>query len=563
MKYLLHILVLLSVALPNARAEKSAASKKDPTSVVVGRTVNLQHLPIEGIQVKVMEDGKPTGIEATSRDDGWFVLEAPKAAGERIKIVLDRRHFARTTLKLSPELLAIYNSADPLSLGSIVIEREKTAAFWITLVIFLFMLILIGATPMHNALASLVGASLLLAISALGHLVSDSLIIYHFTDAVSAVDWNVVFLFMGMMIVIAVIEGTGVFRWLAYFAYKTSGGKMWKLVVILMLITAVSSAVLDNVTTMLLMTPISIRIALAMDMDPLVLLMPEVLAANVGGLSTMVGTPTNILIASYSGISFSDFLINLTPGVIMALVGVAGYCLFRFRKQLKTVDGAISKKLRARLEQGATITQPVHLKKAGWVGLIMLLLFIIGEHLHIPPAVIALLGATGLLVWIKPDVEEMIEAVDWTTLVFFITLFMVIGALAEVGLIDQLATWVGYLVGDSFVLAMVVITWLAALISTVIPNVPFTATMLPVIGYLTASIPDAHPQALYFCLAVGAAMGGNGSLIGASANLVTAGIAERSGYPITFGRFFKVGFPAMLITVSLAFVWLLIRYAIF
>jgi Na+/H+ antiporter NhaD/arsenite permease-like protein len=193
----------------------------------------------------------------------------------------------------------------------------------------------------------------------------------------------------------------------------------------------------------------------------------------------------------------------------------------------------------------------------------MLILFILAEHLHMPPAVVALLGATGLLVWIRPDVEEMIEAVDWTTMVFFITLFMVIGALQEVGLIDQIAVWVRYLVGDNPWLAMLVITWLAALISTVIPNIPFTATMLPVVGYLTATIPDVHPQSLFFCLAVGAAMGGNGSLIGASANLVTAGIAERSGHPITFGHFFRVGFPALLISVTLAFIWLLIRYLVF
>ncbi|MBW1873727.1 MAG: citrate transporter [Deltaproteobacteria bacterium] len=427
----------------------------------------------------------------------------------------------------------------------------------------MFMMVLIGATPMHNALAALVGASLLLATSALGHLFSDSLIVFGFNQAVAAVDWNVIFLIMGMMIVIAVIEGTGLFRWLAFFAYKTSGGRLGKLMVILMVLTAVSSAFLDNVTTMLLMAPITIRIALALDIDPLILLFPEVLASNVGGLATMVGTPTNILIASYSGISFSGFLINLSPGVFLALGGIAVYILLRYRKQIEAGGTEASPELLERLKQGAVIDEPIHLKKAGWVGLGMLILFLIGEHLQVPPAVIALMGATSLLVWIKPNVEEMIEAVDWTTLVFFITLFMVIGALQEVGLIDLLAVGVSYLVGDSQFLAMLVITWLAALISTVIPNIPFTATMLPVVGYLTASIPGIDPHCLFFCLAVGAAMGGNGSLIGASANLVTAGIAERAGYSITFAHFFKVGFPALLISVSLGFLWLLIRYLVF
>jgi len=314
---------------------------------------------------------------------------------------------------------------------------------------------------------------------------------------------------------------------------------------------------------MLLMAPITIRIAMAMDIDPLILLMPEVLASNVGGLSTMVGTPTNILIASYSGISFGDFMLNLTPGVVLALAGVAGYCLYRYRKQIAERGESISPELYERLKKGAVIAEPGHLKKSGWIGLGMLILFLVGEHLHVPPAVIALMGATGLLVWIKPNVEEMIEAVDWTTLVFFISLFMVVGALSEVGFIDQIAGWVGELVGDSPVLAMIVIAWMTALISTVIPNIPFTATILPVIGYLVVVMPEVPPQSLYFSLAVGAAMGGNGSLIGASANLITAGIAERAGHSISFGHFFRVGFPALLISVVLGLSWLLLRYVVF
>ncbi len=555
--------ILLAATLAVACCGQQALARTHEKSILVGRTVNAQDISVDGVRVVLAVDGEPTGHTAKSRDDGWFVMEVPPLDGRSFVVTLERRHFESIRIELTAAQVVVLHTEDPLSLGTVVVARKKTAAFWITLGVFLFMMILIGATPMHNALAALVGASLLLAVSALGHLFSENLIVFGFREAVGSIDWNVVFLIMGMMIVIAVVEGTGVFRWLAFFAYKTSGGKMWKLVLVLMVITAISSAALDNVTTMLLMTPITIRVALALDVDPLVLLMPEVLAANVGGLSTMVGTPTNILIASYSGISFTDFLINLTPGVLLALAGVAGYSLYRFRTQLQDRGGAISVELYERLEAGARIAQPVHLKKAGWVGLGMLVLFITGEHLELPAAVTALMGATGLLVWIKPDVEEMIEAVDWTTLVFFITLFMVIGALQEVGLIDQIAVWVGYLVGDNWVLAMLVITWLAALMSTVIPNIPFTATMLPVVGYLTASIPDAHPQGLYFCLAVGAAMGGNGSLIGASANLVTAGIAERSGYPITFGHFFRVGFPAMLISVSLALLWLLVRYAVF
>ena len=532
-------------------------------TVLVGRAVNAQDLPIDRLQISLLADTQPTGLTVRTRADGWFVIELPGPIDSHMTLEFSRRHYHTEKITLTLEQLEGLKLPGVVSVGSVVIERRRTAAFWITIVVFLFMMVLIGATPMHNALAALVGASLLLAISALGHIFGQGMIVFGFKDAIAAIDWNVVFLIMGMMIVIAVIEGTGLFRWLAFFAYKTSGGRLGRLMVILMVLTAVSSAFLDNVTTMLLMAPITIRIALALDIDPLILLFPEVLASNVGGLSTMVGTPTNILIASYSGISFSDFLLNLSPGVILALGGIAAYTLIRYRKQIKAGGTEVSPELLERLKKGAVIAEPIHLKKAGWVGLGMLILFLVGEHMHIPPAVIALLGATSLLVWIKPNVEEMIEAVDWTTLVFFITLFMVIGALREVGLIDLLAVGVAYLVGDSPFLAMLVITWLAALISTVIPNIPFTATMLPVVGYLTANIPGIDPHCLFFCLAVGAAMGGNGSLIGASANLVTAGIAERAGYSITFAHFFKVGFPALLISVSLGFLWLLVRYMIF
>jgi Na+/H+ antiporter NhaD/arsenite permease-like protein len=190
----------------------------------------------------------------------------------------------------------------------------------------------------------------------------------------------------------------------------------------------------------------------------------------------------------------------------------------------------------------------------------MLILFIFGERIHLLPAVTALVGATALMVWIRPDIEEMIEAVDWTTLVFFMSLFIVVGAIQEVGLISFIADVIGRLVGDNLLLTMLAVTWLSALLSTVVANIPFTAAMLPVVGFLTATVPGAESKVLFYCLSVGAAMGGNGSLIGASANMVTAGIAGGAGYPISYGYFLKKGLPALLITVTLATIWLLKRF---
>jgi Na+/H+ antiporter NhaD/arsenite permease-like protein len=423
------------------------------------------------------------------------------------------------------------------------------------------MLVLIATGRLHNTLAALLGASLVFAVSYLGHPISESLFIFGFETSLTYVDWNVIFLIMGMMIVIAVVERTGIFQWMAYQAYRLSRGHLWLLLPILMVVTGVASAFLDNVTTMLLMTPITIQIAMAMGINPLALLMPAVMASNVVGISTLIGTPTNILIGSYAGITFNNFLVNLTPGVLLALVGLIIYSEFIYRKQLHgSGPGGISSVLLEKLAERGRITEPDHLKKAAVVGAGMIVLFVIGEQIHLLPAVTAIIGATALMVWIRPDIEEMIEAVDWTTLVFFICLFIVVGAIQEVGLISLIAELIGRIVGDNLFVAMMVVTWFSAVLSTVVANIPFTAAMLPVVGYLTATIPGAENMALFYGLSVGSAMGGNGSLIGASANMVTAGIAERAGHPISYLYFLRKGFPALVITVALASVWLVVRF---
>jgi Na+/H+ antiporter NhaD/arsenite permease-like protein len=335
---------------------------------------------------------------------------------------------------------------------------------------------------------------------------------------------------------------------------------VWLLVIVLMLLTAVASALLDNVTTMLLMAPITLQIALALGLNPLSLLIPEVLASNVGGIATLIGTPTNILIGSFANLSFNDFVVNLTPGVLLAMVGLIIYVQVFFRKEYRAAGSKLSPALSAKLAENARITHPAELRKAGIVFAGMLALFVFGEVLHLVPAVTALIGSTVLLVWIQPDVDEIIRAVDWTTLLFFIGLFVVVGAIQEVGLISLVAVAVGDLVGDNLQLAIVLIVYLAAFISMVVDNIPFTAAMLPVVGYLTVTIPGADNNALFYTLSVGSAMGGNGSLIGASPNLVTAGIAERAGYPFSYMGFMKVGLPSMILTVTLGLIWLLIRF---
>jgi Na+/H+ antiporter NhaD/arsenite permease-like protein len=519
-------------------------------------TLNVGHAnPDQG-----QGEAKPLA-EAITQPDGRYALVLPEAFPDDLAVHIERPHFAGTGIDLSTGAVEALRAGTSVVLPDAVLRRRITAAFWVATVVFLVVLVLIASGKLHNTLSALLGASVVFAVSYLGHPLVEDLFIFGFQGALRYVDWNVIFLIMGMMIVIAVVERTGIFQWLAYQAYRLSRGRLWLLLPILMVVTGVASAFLDNVTTMLLMTPMTVQIALAMGINPLALLLPEVMASNVVGISTLVGTPTNILIGSYAGISFNDFLVKLTPGVLLALLGLIIYCELVYRKELKVAGGgSLSPVLLKALAERGRITEPDHLRKAGVVGAGMIVLFVTGEQIHLLPAVTALIGATALLVWIRPDIEEMIEAVDWTTLVFFITLFICVGAIQEVGLISLIADFIGRLVGDSLVLAMLVVVWFSAVLSTAIANIPFTAAMLPVVGYLTLTIPGAESKVLFYCLSVGSAMGGNGSLIGASANMVTAGIAERAGHPISYVYFFKKGFPALLVTVALATVWLLLRF---
>jgi len=559
--------------------QKSQAQEADELADIIGLIYDSHDQPIRNAHVAwKSEPGGETLLETRTQADGIFALilnenitirdefgdeveivPLDSVLGETMTIYIERSHFQSQIVEISAENVDVLRHGGTLLLQNIVLDRRISPAFWIATAIFAIVLMLVAMGKLHNTLAALVGASLLYAISYLGSSLYKDLFIFDFNTSLTYIDWNVIFLIMGMMIVIAVVERTGIFQWMAFFAYRISRGKMIILLPVLMLITGVASAFLDNVTTMLLMTPITIQIAIAMGVNPLALLLPEVFASNVMGISTLIGTPTNILIGSYAGLSFNEFMLNLTPGVVLAVIGLIIYSNLIYRKELG-VAREPSPLLMQQLAERGKITEPEHLKKAGWIGLGMALLFVFGERVHLIPAVTALIGATALMVWIKPDIEEMIEAVDWTTLVFFMALFIVVGGIQEVGLISYIAEFIGDLVGNNLILALIAVIWISAVLSMVIANIPFTAAMLPVIGYLTATIPGAQSKVLFYCLSVGSAMGGNGSLIGASANMVSSGISERAGYPISYAYFIRKGFPALLITVSLATIWLLVRF---
>jgi Na+/H+ antiporter NhaD/arsenite permease-like protein len=383
--------------------------------------------------------------------------------------------------------------------------------------------------------------------------------IFNFEQAIGYVDFEVIFLVLGMMIIVGTIERTGIFQWAAYQAYRLSGGRIWLLAVILMLLTSIASALLDNVTTMLLMTPITLQIALTLGVNPLALIIPEMLASNVGGIATLIGTPNNILIGSYAGLGFNDFLRDLTPGVLIAQVVLTLYVIFIFRREYESTQGTDSQVLLNRLKENAQITQPDVLRKAGAVFIGTLILFILGESLHMEPAVTAMIGAAATLLVVRADVDDILRVVDWNTLLFFMALFMIVGAIQEVGLISFIASGIHEMVGSNLNAAILVIIWGTGMLCLLIPTIPLTAALLPVIGFLTRSVPGAG-NSLYYSLSMGSALGANNSLIGATNNLVTAGIAQRAGYPISFKAFIKNGFPAALLTLTVGTIYILIRF---
>ena len=545
------IVALLALPAPLSAGEES------PT--VEGRLLDPQGEPVSNARVTVLDAGEPIG-EAESNLDGLFLVDLEHMPEHDVTVHVERAHFARWEQTDIPGSLHKLQQNDHLYLSDLTMERRVTIGFWIALLTFVGLLVLIAMERLHNTLAALFGMAVIFLVSYIGAPINPDLFILDFERALHFINFEVFFLVLGMMVVIGIVEETGIFQWLSYWAYRISQGRVWMLSVVLMCLTAVSSALLDNVTTMLLMTPITLQIALALHLNPMALLIPEVLASNVGGIATLIGTPTNILIGSYAGLSFNDFLVNLTPGVLLAQIALIVYAQIVFRKEYHAVGSALSPTLAAKLEENARITKPVVLTKAGIVFAGMLILFAIGERFHLGPAVTALVGSILLLVWIQPNVDEIMSNVDWTTLLFFIGLFVCVGALEDVGLISQIAVLLGNLVGERLTLAVVLMTYAAAFLSMVIANIPFAAAMLPVIAYLTRAIPGAENDVLFYALSIGAAMGGNGSLIGASANLVTAGIAERAGYPITYKTFMRYGLPSMVITVTIGLLWLFIHF---
>ncbi len=562
------VLLFLFLLLTTIDAAQSAQNDDDSGQyVITGLLLDTQEQPVVDAEIVIyprQESGETAEplAETHSLEDGSFALRLSELPPESAVLAIESHHFATQEELLAGQPIENLSQQGFHNLEPLTLARRITIGFWLAGLIFVAVLLLIALEKLHSTTASLVGISAILFITFLGEAVWADLYIFNLERALTFINWEVIFLVMAMMIVIAIIEGTGIFQWTAFQAYRLSRGRSWVLVLILMLVTAVASALLDNFTTMLLMTPISLQIALALGINPFALIIPEVLASNVGGISTLIGTPTNILIGAHADIGFSGFLIHQTFGVVVALIVMALYILWHYRAEWRKQSGGISPRLYQQLEKNGQIEDSETLKRSGIVFGLVLVGFMVGEQFHVAPAVPALIGATALLVWLKPDVQRMIKAVDWTTLVFFMALFMTVGAVQEVGLISIIAGGIGSVVGTNLTAAIIVMVFGVGLLSIFIANIPLAASMLPVADFLTTTIPGAENQSLYYALSMGAAMGGNGSLVGAEANLVTAGITEQAGRPIVFMEFLKVGLPVTILTLTVGVIWLIIHFVV-
>ncbi len=502
-------------------------------------------------------------------------------------LLFSRRHPAQLIALLSLFVVgAMYfvqsgfaaGGGDGINLSITVKDGMENQAVYVGLGILLFVYALIITEVVHRTLAAALGG--LLAVIALNYYsVEDTLSLKAVT---TMIDWETIGLLLGMMVMVGVISHTGVFEWFAVQAYKKSGGEIWTLVVILCAVTAVLSAFLDNVTTMLLLTPVTIQIAKVLDVKPIPILISEVLFSNIGGAATMIGDPPNIMIGSAmspsaiegnkdtdiaalasEGVTFNDFIIEMAPGILLTIVPTFMLIRWLYKDEF---SGRRDRDI-TELERQYAIKDMKGLKVSGTILCLVIIGFFLHPVVHIAVSWVALAGAVIMLLATNPhELEEPLEHVEWTTLLFFAGLFVLVHSLQYMGVIDYIGSFVQKGI-ESFseeyrlAAAVVIILWVSAIASAFIDNIPYTATMIPIVLSLSVELSlDLGP--LIWALAFGACLGGNGTLIGASANVVTAGLSEEAGYPISFNEFFRAGFPVMILSTIIVTFYMLLVYVV-
>ena len=415
----------------------------------------------------------------------------------------------------------------------------------IALAIFVAVIGVIVSEKLHRAACALIGAMLLVLIGILEPI-----------EALGFIDFNTIGVLIGMMMFVAVVKNSGIFEFLAVKAAKIAKGDPWKIMVYFMIITAVLSAFLDNVTTVLLIGPMTFSICKTLDLNPIPFLMTQIVSSNVGGTGTLIGDPPNIMLGSAADIPFIQFIIYDGPIVVIVMVAtILGFKLM-YKKGLTVTPEKME--LIMKMDENEEIRDKVLFYKSIIMIFLVALAFILHDTLELKTSVIALSCAALMILIGRQDVEETVHDVEWPTIVFFAFLFIVVGGLEKVGLIHMMAEAMIEATGTHYVILMIVILWVSAICSAVLDNIPFVATLIPLIQTMAAEGIDVWP--LWWAVSIGACFGGNGTIIGASANVVLTGISNRRGYPITFIDFLKVGGPMMIMSIILATFYLLILF---
>lgn len=416
----------------------------------------------------------------------------------------------------------------------------------VSLTVFIFTYVLIMSEKVHRAIAALLGGMVLITVNILTQ-----------EKAMTYIDWNTLGLLIGMMIIVGITRRTGLFQYLALKAVQLAKGEPIRILVALATVTAIVSALLDNVTTVLLIGPITFMIADSLGVNPVPFLMSQILSSNIGGTATLIGDPPNIMIGSKTGLGFLDYLTHLGPIVVLIHIMTMAVFYFLYRSKLNVPDHI--KEAVCQVNPSNEIKDYLLLKKSIVILLLTLAGFVLHQTLHLESATIALLGAIMLMLIAKEEPEDILLAVEWPSIFFFAGLFILVGSLVETGLIERLARWALNLTAGNIRYTGILILWLSAIASAFIDNIPFVATMIPLIqqmGHL-CGISSTELQPVWWALSLGACLGGNGTLIGASANVVLAGIAEKNGFVIKFFDFMKIAFPLMIGSILMSSIYLL------
>ena len=374
----------------------------------------------------------------------------------------------------------------------------------------------------------------------------------------TGIDWNVIFLLLGMMIIVGIIHKTGLFEYIAVGAIKKSKGNPKTSLVYLMILTALASAILDNVTTILLAVPMTLIITKHLQVSPIPFILAEVFVSNIGGAATLVGDPPNIIIASKADISFNAFLIHMAPLVLLVLAVIIPFLVFFFRREL--INSPEARESVMRLDEREFLKDLVLLRKSLIVLTLVMIAFVLHTVLHLEPSIVALFGAGVLsaISGLKP--RDYLQDVEWPTLIFFIGLFIMVGALVNVGALGEFAEFLKEIFGDDTQLASMAIIGISALLSGVVDNIPYVASMTPVVAELSQNLIGRQENVLWWSLAFGADFGGNATIIGASANVVAIGLAARAGYKISFWKFARSGVLVTAISIAMVYPYILLRY---